>query len=115
MIFPRGTILGRRVGDQPKDAAEHFMRCPACGGWIDCRDLGQVFEHEGPLPHPAADQPQESPPTRRAGSLAYTAPAIPQLERCAANAPAPIRRTNHLAHRPHQSAMRSSALATLSI
>jgi DNA-binding protein H-NS len=25
--------------------------CPACGGWIDCRDLGQVFEHNGPLPH----------------------------------------------------------------
>ena len=20
---------------------------------MDCRDLGQVFEHEGPLPHPA--------------------------------------------------------------
>jgi hypothetical protein len=25
---------------------------------IDCRDLGQVLEHEGPLPHPAQDQPQ---------------------------------------------------------
>jgi hypothetical protein len=37
---------------------EHFIKCPACGGWIDCRDLGQVFEHEGPLPHPAQDQPQ---------------------------------------------------------
>jgi hypothetical protein len=44
-----------------------------------------------------------------------TAPAIPHPERCAANAPAPIRRSNHLAHRPHQSAMRSSALARLSI
>ena len=55
------------------------------------------------------------PPTARAGSHAYTALAIPQRERCAANAPAPIRRSNHLAHRPHQSAMRSSALATLSI
>ena len=32
-----------------------------------------------------------------------------------ANAPAPIRRSNHLAHRPHQSVVRSSALATLSI
>jgi hypothetical protein len=29
------------------------IRCPACNGWIDCRDLAQVFEHEGPLPHPA--------------------------------------------------------------
>src|SRR4029077_13975526 len=39
----------------------------------------------------------------------------PAPRRCAANAPAPIRRSNHLAHRPHQSVMRSSALATLSI
>jgi uncharacterized C2H2 Zn-finger protein len=38
--------------------AEHFVRCPACGGWIDCRDLAQVFEHEGPLPRPAQDRPQ---------------------------------------------------------
>jgi len=46
------------VGDPPKDEAEHFIRCPACGGWIDCRDLAQVVEHEGPLPHPAQDRPQ---------------------------------------------------------
>jgi hypothetical protein len=56
--IPRGTIFGRRVGDPPKSVAEHFVRCSACGGWIDCRDLGQVFEHEGPLPHPLQDQPQ---------------------------------------------------------
>jgi uncharacterized C2H2 Zn-finger protein len=55
---PRGKYLGKRIGDPPKDEAEHFIRCPACGGWVDCRDLGQVFEHEGPLPHPAQDQPQ---------------------------------------------------------
>jgi hypothetical protein len=24
----------------------------------DCRDLVCVFEHEGPLPHPAQDRPQ---------------------------------------------------------
>ena len=42
----------------PKCDAEHFIRCPACDGWIDCRDLGQVFDHEGPLPHPSQDQPQ---------------------------------------------------------
>jgi hypothetical protein len=35
--LPRGKYLGRRVGDPPKDEAEHFIRCPACGGWIDCR------------------------------------------------------------------------------
>jgi hypothetical protein len=38
--------------------ADRLMRCPACGGWIDCRDLGQVFEHEGELPHPAEDREQ---------------------------------------------------------
>jgi hypothetical protein len=46
--IPRGKYLGKRLGDPPKDDAEHFIRCPACGGWIDCRDLAQVFEHEGP-------------------------------------------------------------------
>ena len=55
---PRGKYLGRRVGGEPKDEAEHFMRCPTCGGLIDRRDLGQVLEHQGPLPHPASDQPQ---------------------------------------------------------
>jgi hypothetical protein len=56
--FPRGTIFGRRVGDPQKDESDHFIRCPACGGWIDCRDLGHVLDHEGPLPHPAQDQLQ---------------------------------------------------------
>ena len=55
---PRGTYKGERVGKPLTDEAEHFIRCPACGGWIDCRDLGQVFEHEGPLPHSLQDQPQ---------------------------------------------------------
>jgi hypothetical protein len=32
--------------------ADNFIRCQACGSWIDCRDLGSVFDHEGPLPHP---------------------------------------------------------------
>jgi len=56
--IPRGKFLGRLLGDPPKGEAEHFIRCPVCDGWIDCRDLGQVFEHESPLPHPAQDQPQ---------------------------------------------------------
>jgi hypothetical protein len=54
----RGTYIGRLVGQAPKDEAEHFIRCPACNDWIDCRDLGHVLEHEGPLPHPAQDRPQ---------------------------------------------------------
>jgi hypothetical protein len=58
IVIPRGQYIGKPLGDLPNDKAEHFIRCPACNGWIDCRDLGQVFEHEGPLPHPAQDQPQ---------------------------------------------------------
>jgi hypothetical protein len=54
----RGKYIGKRVGKSVKDDAEHFMRCPTCGGLIDMRDLGQVFEHEGPLSHPTQDQPQ---------------------------------------------------------
>jgi len=57
-MIRRGKYMGRLLGRAPEDEAEHFIGCPACGGWIDCRDLGQVFEHEGPLPHPAQDQPQ---------------------------------------------------------
>ena len=58
MTIPRGTYIGRPVGKSPKDEAQHYIRCPTCNGWIDCRDLGQVFQHEGPLPHPTQDQSQ---------------------------------------------------------
>jgi hypothetical protein len=43
---------------KPKDKAEHFVRCPACGGYFDLCDAGQVFDHLGPLPHPAEARPQ---------------------------------------------------------
>jgi hypothetical protein len=33
-MIPRGKYLGERVGGPPKDEAEHFVRCPACDGWI---------------------------------------------------------------------------------
>jgi hypothetical protein len=52
----RGKYIGKRLG-QPADEAEHFIKCPGCGGWIDCRDLACVFDHEEPLPHPAQDRP----------------------------------------------------------
>jgi hypothetical protein len=55
--IPRGKYIGTRQGP-PVDEAEHFIKCEACGGWIDCRDLGMVFSHEGPLPHPTEDKPQ---------------------------------------------------------
>jgi hypothetical protein len=57
-MLPYALISGGPIGEQPKDEAEHFIRCRACGGWIECRDLGQVFEHEGRLLHPPQDQPQ---------------------------------------------------------
>jgi len=58
--LPRGKILGTEedpVSGKPIDTAnqDHFMKCPVCGGWIDCRDLAIVLEHHGPRPHPAQD------------------------------------------------------------
>jgi hypothetical protein len=50
----RGEIVGKRVG-HPVSEVEHYAKCDACGGYFDMRDLGNVFEHEGPLPHPAQD------------------------------------------------------------
>jgi hypothetical protein len=49
--IPRGKFIGKPVGGDDDDA-DHFMKCETCGGWIDCTDLGSVFDHEGPLPHP---------------------------------------------------------------
>jgi hypothetical protein len=61
--IPRGKYLGKLVDPRtgkPVEAAEadHFMRCPACGGVLDMRDLGAALAHHGPLPHPARDKPQ---------------------------------------------------------
>jgi hypothetical protein len=25
--------------------ADHFMKCPGCGEWLDMRDLGQLLAH----------------------------------------------------------------------
>jgi hypothetical protein len=53
----RGEIVGERVDREGTSDAEHFHRCPACGGYFDIRDLAQVIEHAGPLPHPLTDRP----------------------------------------------------------
>jgi hypothetical protein len=29
--IPRSKYLGRRLGTEPKDEAEHFIKCGACG------------------------------------------------------------------------------------
>lgn len=39
---------GKRVGGEPVDEAEHFMKCRACGQAFDMRDLQQVLYHEDP-------------------------------------------------------------------
>jgi hypothetical protein len=52
----RGEILGEVVGRNPATEADYFVRCPDCGGYIDIRDLAQVVEHAGPLPHPTGDK-----------------------------------------------------------
>jgi hypothetical protein len=51
--IPRGKYLGGLAGGTPGDEAEHFIRRPVCAGWMDCRDLGQVFEHEGAVTTPS--------------------------------------------------------------
>jgi hypothetical protein len=48
--IPRGTVIGKRIGGQPTDEAEHFFKFEMCGDWFDMRDLGAVLEHEEPLP-----------------------------------------------------------------
>jgi hypothetical protein len=53
--IPRNRYVGEPVDGKPADDGYH---CKLCGAWIEYRDLGKVFDHEGPLPHPAADRPQ---------------------------------------------------------
>ena len=44
--MPRKKIIGERLGAEPQDEREHFIKCPACGRWLDMRDLGEVLAHE---------------------------------------------------------------------
>jgi hypothetical protein len=58
--LPRGSILGREedpLTGKPANTeeADSFVKCPACGGMIDCRDLAIVLEHLKPLPHAGQD------------------------------------------------------------
>jgi hypothetical protein len=55
---PRGTIIGRQVSGPLRCEADHFARCPVCGGYVDMRDLVWCEDHQGPLPHPACDRAQ---------------------------------------------------------
>jgi len=40
------TIIGERLGGQPQDEREHFIKCPACGRWLDMRRLDEILDHE---------------------------------------------------------------------
>jgi hypothetical protein len=53
---PRGTVIGRQVSGPRLSEAEHFKRCPLCGGYVDMRDRAWLEEHPQPLPHPAQDR-----------------------------------------------------------
>lgn len=51
---PGKGIKGEIVGPEPKDEREHFIKCPECGQYFDCRELEQVLHHaepgHGPFP-----------------------------------------------------------------
>ena len=47
MKIQRGKYIAKNA-DPHKHEPEHFIKCETCGGWIDCRDLGSVLDHEGP-------------------------------------------------------------------
>jgi hypothetical protein len=37
MDIASGKYIGEAV-DPPTEQAEHFIKCGACGAWMDCRD-----------------------------------------------------------------------------
>ena len=45
--IPRGRYIGKPTDGIPTTEAEHHIQWPACGGWLDCRDLAQVLAHDG--------------------------------------------------------------------
>ncbi len=53
MSFPL-RYPSERPGPPVKDEAEHFYKCATCSGWVDMRDLMQVFAHEEPNHKPEA-------------------------------------------------------------
>jgi hypothetical protein len=46
MKIPRGKYVAKNA-DLHRYEVEHFHKCKTCGGWVDCRDLGSIFDHEG--------------------------------------------------------------------
>ena len=46
--FPPMIAAGVLIGADPADEARHYYKCAECGHMVDMRNLGEVFEHEGP-------------------------------------------------------------------
>jgi hypothetical protein len=55
MKIPRGKYIAKNA-DPHQHEPEHFFKCEICGGWIDCRDLGSVFDHQGQHSLPPEDR-----------------------------------------------------------
>ena len=55
MKIPRGKYVAKML-DSHRYEVEHFHKCKTCGGWVDCRDLGSVFDHQGPHSLPSEDR-----------------------------------------------------------
>jgi hypothetical protein len=55
MKIPRRKYIVKNA-DPHKHEPEHFFKCETFGGWIDFRDLGSVFDHEGPHSLPSEDR-----------------------------------------------------------
>jgi hypothetical protein len=59
---------------EPAHKREHFMQRRGCGKWLDCHDLGRVFERAGPPPHMGSPnglrrRPKEGPRPARGSKL----------------------------------------------
>jgi hypothetical protein len=50
--------MGKQVTGPRLSEAEHFRKCPLCGGYVDLRDRAWIDEHQQPLPHLAQDGAQ---------------------------------------------------------
>jgi hypothetical protein len=43
-MISREKYIGPRLGGEPSNEAEHFIKCPKCDAWVDMRDLAQVMD-----------------------------------------------------------------------
>jgi hypothetical protein len=49
---PRGTVMGKQVSGPRLTEAEHFRRCPLCGGYVDMRDRVWLKRSSRPVAAP---------------------------------------------------------------